>query len=349
MILRIFNWENLKYAVIAFLIFFAFLILRKVFTRYIFGWLLKLSNSTTHTLDEKILIAFEKPISAIFILLGVYLALLYLPLPMGMDLFLSRLFRSFLVIILAWGLYDLCGQHSLLSEELKEKLNMDSMLIQFFSNIARFLILALAILVVAQEWGYDVNGFIAGLGLGGLAFALAAKDALANIFGGIVLIMEKPFIIGDWIATSSGEGVVEEISFRSTKIRSFSQALITIPNSILAGEAIINHSRMGKRRISFSLGLSYGTPVNILHICVERIKQMLINHPGIHPETILVNFDTFNESSLNIFIYCFTNTTNWAEYLEIKQDINLLIMKILEEEGVSIAFPTRSIYLENKK
>ena len=159
--------------------------------------------------------------------------------------------------------------------------------------------------------------------------------------------MEKPFVIGDWIAVPEVEGVVENISFRSTQIRSFSQALITIPNSTLANAAITNHSRMGKRRIDFSLGIAPETHGSKLETCVQRIKQMLVDHPGIHPETILVYFESFGDHSLNIFIYCFTCTTIWSEYLEVRQDINLKIMAILEEEGVSIAIPGRSIRLEN--
>lgn len=345
-VLRIFNYENLQSVIMMLLIFLAFWLLQKLFSRYLFPWLLKLSRRTGHVLDDKLLLAFERPIQVLIIILGIYTALWYLALPLAADVFLNRLFRSVLVIILAWGFYDLTGNNSLLSEELKEKLNLDNMLISFFSNVVRFVILALAIVIVAQEWNYDVNGFIAGLGLGGLAFALAAKDALANIFGGIVIIMEKPFVIGDWIAASGVEGTVEDISFRSTKIRLFSQSLVIIPNSMLAGGAITNYSRMGKRRINFYLGLTYDTPENKVKSCVERIKQMLMQHEGIHPETILVYFENFNDSSLDIIIYCFTNTTVWSEYLEVKQDINLKIMSILEEEGVSMAFPTRSIYLE---
>jgi len=338
--------ENLEYTLSALLILLSFLLLRKLFSCYIYNWLVKINNRVGNSVNGKILLAFKKPVETLFIILGMYIALLYIPLPLAADVFIHRLFRSILVVILAWGFYDLCGNNSLLSVELKERLNLDQMLIHFFSNAIRFVILALAVVIIAQEWDYDVNGFIAGLGLGGLAFALAAKDALANIFGGIVIIMEKPFVIGDWIATPSVEGTVETISFRSTKIRSFSQSLITIPNSILAGEAITNHSRMGKRQINFYLGLTYGTSGNKVEICVKRLKQMLIDHPGVHPETILVNFEKFNDSSMDIIVYCFTNTTVWAEYLEVRQDINLKIMAILDQEEVSLAFPSRSIYME---
>jgi len=341
------NMSTTKYIAGAAIIFLAFLLLRSIFTRYIFRWTLKLTAKTDTQLVENVLMAFEKPLRSLFIILGFYFALNYLPLSISQDQLVSRIFRSAVVILVSWGIYDLAGSHSIISEELKEKLNVDSILIPFFSKMARFIIAALAIVVIAQEWGYDVDGFIAGLGLGGLAFALAAKDALSNVFGGIVIIMEKPFSIGDWIATPSVEGLVEDISFRSTKIRAFAQSLITVPNSTLANEPITNYTRMGKRRITFNLGVTYDTPKDKLEKCVNEIKQMLIDHPDIHPEMVFVYFDTFNDSSLDIFLYFFTNTTVWKEYLEVKQDINFRIMEILEREGVSVAFPSRSIYFEN--
>jgi hypothetical protein len=150
---------------------------------------------------------------------------------------------------------------------------------------------------VANEWGYDVNGFIAGLGLGGLALALAAQNALANLFGGLIIILEKPFSIGDWIATPSVEGTVETITFRSTLIRGFDQAVITVPNATLANEPITNHTRMGKRRIFYYLGLSYATTGQEMETCVKRIRQMLNDHPDIHKETIMVNFESFGHDS----------------------------------------------------
>lgn len=160
------------------------------------------------------------------------------------------------------------------------------------------------------------------------------------------------FSINDWIKTPSVEGVVEGITFRSTKIRTFAQALVTIPNSTLANEPITNWTKMGKRQITFSLGLTYSTPREKIQVCVERIDCMLRNHEALDQDFILVHFSEFNESSLDIFLYFFTKTTAWAEYLRIKEDINLKIMEILEQENVSIAnvsiaFPSRSLYLEN--
>ncbi|SHH02387.1 MscS family membrane protein [Thermosyntropha lipolytica DSM 11003] len=339
-------WMWLKMLGLSLLIFLIFIVLRQIFFLYIYPWIRKITQNTETELDEKIWEAFEKPLSALFIISGLFFALKYLPLSAQLDLLLNKFWRSFLIIIITWGFYSLSGSHSSLAEELKVKLNLDYTIIQFFSKVARILIVIIALLVLAEEWDYDVSGLIAGLGLGGLAFALAAKDALANIFGGIVVILDKPFAVGDWIKTPSIEGTVEEISFRSTKIRAFDQALITMPNSALANEPITNYSRMGKRRVRFYLGVTYGTPPEKIERVAVRIKELLANHAGVHPETIMVYFDQFNESSLDILVYFFTNSTDLAEHLATKHDINLKIMDILAEEGVSIAFPSRSIYVE---
>ncbi len=332
---------------VSILIFLVFLLLRNIFTKYIFKIISRYTSKTANDLDDKILAAFEKPLHILFVIMGLYFASRYAFESVSLNETISRLFRSSLVILIAWGIYDLSGSQSVLSEEFKKKLNIDNILISFFSKVARFIIIAMAIVIIAQEWDYDVNGFIAGLGLGGLAFALAAQDTLANIFGGMIIIMEKPFLIGDWIQTPSTEGHVEDITFRSTKVRAFNQSLITVPNSTLAKEAITNYTRMGMRRITFHLGVTYDTPRHKLENVVKQIKEMLKDDPNIHPQTIFVFFEKFNDSSLDIFLYFFTNTTNWEEFLSVRQNVNFKIMEILENEQVSVAFPSRSIYFEN--
>jgi len=334
---------------IAVAIFILFLLLGKLFSRYVIRLIDRLTAKTKTSLDDFLVSAFKRPVEASFLLLGLYASLSYLDVDISRVLILSRFFRSMVVILIAWGLFNLLSDYDLLGEEIQTKLNLkvDTILVPFLSKMIKFLIVALAITTLAQEWGYDVNGLITGLGLGGLAFALAAKDAVANIFGGIIIITDKPFSIGDWISTPSVEGTVEDITFRSTRVRTFAQALVTVPNSTLANESITNWSKMGKRRISFNLGLTYSTPGEKIRVCIDRIRSMLEQHPEIHQETIFVRFDEFGDSSLNIFLYFFTNTTKWAEFLRVKEDVNFKIMQILEEEGVSVAFPSRSIYIEN--
>ncbi len=331
-------------------IFLFFLVLRKVFTRYVFRLLLKWVQKTNTELFEYALKAFERPLRMFFLLLGLFVATQYLPLSAEINVLISKIFSSAVIILVAWGFFLLSDSSSTWIEKLMEKykLTFDRLLIPFFSKMIRTVVVVVAVSIVMGTWGYNINSLVAGLGLGGLAFALAAKDSLSNIFGGVVIITERSFSKGDWIETPSVEGTVEEITFRSTRVRTFAQALVTIPNSTLANEPITNWSRMGKRRINFYLGVTYSTPGDKLEIAVNRIREMLKNHPEIHPETILVYFDRFNTSSLDIFLYFFTKTTNWNEWLRVKQDCNLKIMQILEEEGVGIAFPSRNIYIETK-
>ena len=329
-------------------IFFLFLIMRKIFAKYIFTLFLKISRKSSTEFFTHLFLAFERPVRMLFVIIGLYISVLYVPFwNHHNDIFL-QVVRSSIIFLASWGLYNLSSASSLFFNSVNEKYNLkiDQLLIPFLSKTIRFLIVAMTFSVIAGEFNYDVNGFITGLGLGGLAFALAAKETIENFFGGIVIITEKPFSIGEWIKTPSVEGVVEDITFRSTKIRTFAQALVTVPNARLANENITNWSKMGKRQITFHLGVTYDTPSERLETCINRIEKMLREHDDIHPETIFVSFDEFNHSSLDIFLYFFTNTTTWGDFLKVKQDANFKIMRILEEEQVSFAFPTQTLHLE---
>ena len=327
-------------------VLFFFLALKRVFTRWTFKLLKKLTPKTGTELTEKILSSFEGPLKVFFAVLGIYAAAAFLPLEPAARVLVTKFFRSAAVILLFWGLYSFEDMHSILFENLQQKLGLqfDRILIPFLSKFLRVVTVLIGLTIVAQEWGYNINGLIAGLGLGGLAVALAAKDALANLFGGVVIITDKPFTVGDWIQTPSVEGVVEDINFRSTRVRTFANALVTVPNSALANEPITNWSRMGKRRVSFHLGVVYSTPKEKIKRCAAEIKSVLENHPDVHKETIAVYFDKFGESSLDIFILFFTVPVDLDEHLKVKEEINFTIMEVLEREGVSLAFPSRSIY-----
>ncbi len=331
-------------------IFLVFFLLRKYSTTKIMALLLKATSRTETELDDYLVMSLEKPLQLLFLALGFYLALIYLPLSMEADIFIAKLFRTTIVILVSLVFWNVVDNYSQFADEIRDlaSVKIDQILIPFISRTLKIIIVALALVVILQEWEYDISGFIAGLGLGGLALALAAQQTLSNVFGGFVILTDKPFSIGDWILTPSVEGTVEDINFRSTKIRTFAQAVVTVPNSTLANEPITNWTRMGKRRITFILGVIYSTPKEKLERCVKEIRNMLHNHPEIHPETIFVNFDSFGESGLNIFLYFFTRTTVWGDFLEVKEDVNLKIMEILEREGVTLALPSTSIYFENE-
>ena len=341
-----FNYEHGYRLGVSIASFSFFWLFRNRFAKYILYFLAKICNAKA-TANEYLITAFKCPLVNTMVAMGIYLSLKnYFPLTY--EHLIDRLLSSFIVLFMAHGVHTLVKLYGNDVEELGNLLDakVDKILIPFFSRMIRFLILALAFVTICSNWGYDINGFIAGLGLGGLAFALAAKDLLANIFSGIVIIADRPFSIGDWIKTSDLEGTIEDINFRSTRIRTFEHALVTVPNSNLINAPIINFTKREMRRITLNLGVTYDTPSYALKKCVEKIHHMLIQHPSIDNKTILVKFDSFGESGLNIFMYFFTKTTIWEEYLTIKQDINFQILKILEEENVSIAFPRTSHYFE---
>lgn len=329
------------------ILLFAFLF-RKVFTKAMYNVFSQINKKSRTELSMKVFLSFEKPVNWLFIVIGLYVAAKYFPFMEQKNILFLHLIRSSIIILITWGLYNLSSSTSLIFANMNEhsKFKIDDILIPFLSKAIRFIIIAISISIIALEFEYDVSGFVAGLGIGGLAFALAAKDALANLFGGVVIISEKPFTIGDWILTPSVEGTVEDITFRSTKIRTFAQALVTVPNATLANEAITNWSKMGKRQISFDLRLTFDTPIDHVKSMVEQMEDYLINNPDVHQETIFVKFDEYKENGLDILFYFFTKTTNWGDYLDVKQEINFKIMEMLEEADVSIAIPSRRVYAQ---
>lgn len=321
----------------------AFILLQNLFVRYIFRFFFSMPGMGNTFLLQ----ALQKPLRHFFVFMGFYLGLKHY-LPAVSYAFLDNLTATAIVIFTADSIYTLIGLYAADEREVFRLFNkkIDSILIPFFSKILRLLVIAMAFVVIASRWGYDINGFIAGLGLGGLAFALAAKDLLANIFSGIVIIIDKPFGIGDWVKTGDVEGAVEDISFRSIRIRQFDESVVTIPNAGLINSPIVNFSRRTMRRISFYLAVKYNTPSDKLKNCITRIERMLVAHKGIDNKTIFVRLNSFGQQGLTIFVYCFTATAVWAEYLKINEEVHFEIMKILESEGVKIALPSQSVYLE---
>jgi MscS family membrane protein len=239
---------------------------------------------------------------------------------------------------------EIKGIFSHFSKKLDTSIGQD--IENFLRKTLKFLIVVFGIMTMLQEWGVNIVGFVASLGIGGLALALAAKDTAANLFGTLVLFLDRPFKIGDWIDTGSAEGVVEDIGFRSTKVRTFAKSITTVPNATLANASINNWSRMNKRRIKMRLGLVYSTTKEQMENILKDIKTMLQNHPHVHQDQILINFDQMQDSALSIFCYFFTTTTKWDEYLNVREDVNLKLMDIVYSHKSDFAFPSQSIYVE---
>ena len=211
------------------------------------------------------------------------------------------------------------------------------------------LILIIAGIAVLSETGINVATLITGIGLGGLTIALAAQDTAQNLFGGLVILLDKPFQVDDWISTPDIEGVVEDITFRSTRVRTFPNALVVVPNSTLVSSPITNWSRMNKRRASFTVGLTYNTTEAQLQRCIARITEMINQNPEVLADDTVVAFNSFQDSSLEISVLFYTRATSFSAFQKIKEQVNYGIMKIVEEEGASFAFPTQTVHLQREE
>ena len=301
--------------------------------------------------------AFNHPIQAFLWILAFYSFIVLSPLnPFSQHPVFDKILRSSLIICLIGGVYNLCDAgHGLIMQLLKRSnQHIDETIGELISALAHMLCIMLGVVMVAKEWDYDITAFIASLGIGAMAIAFAAKDSLANIFGSIVIITERPFVVGDWISANNVEGIVEKVSFRSTCIRTFYQELVYVPNNLLSNTSIINYTQRKKYRIQFLLGVTYSTTREQLQNVCQQIRQLCEQMDDIYNEGFDVNFFEFGDSSLNIRIVCYAkvpeDTKNSALknsiYYRIREQFNLEVMRILEENGVSCAFPSRSIYFE---
>jgi len=331
----------------AVIVFFLTLLLRKLFTTIILVFLQNLAKYSKTYYDDKVISALKAPIRFVFILLAVHFFFLII---YKETETIKQILDTLLVYAIFWAVMNIAEALRGLIYQATAKLNGDLSreMGNFILTIIKILIAGIGLGAMLQVWGINVTALVASLGLGGLAFALAAKDTASNLFGSFALLADRSIRIGEWIKVGGVEGVVEDVGMRTTKIRSFQKSLITVPNSIVANQPIENFSRRGIRRIKMHIGLTYGTNAEQINAIIHDIKTMLQKHEGISQEdSLMVNFDSFGDSSLNIFIYTFTQTANWAKYLDIRENIHLQIMEIVEKNGSSFAFPSQSIYVES--
>ena len=339
---------------LAFLAILVSVLLRRIFSLLVIRTLRRFAARTATRLDDMLLDAIGPPVSFAFILAGVYAAAVILALPeepVDVRTFCFVALNVALVIDVTWLLIRLVDAFAafLSTVASRTETTLDDQLIPIIRKALKTFIGLLAFVFIVQNLGYSVASLLAGLGIGGLALALAAKDTLSNFFGSIAILIDRPFAVGDWIQTSSDEGVVEEIGFRSTRIRTFAKTQISVPNSVLANTAVNNWSRMPIRRVKMTVGVTYESSADQMEKAVEGIRKLLREHNEVYQDFFLVNFTDFGASSLDIFVYYFTTTTVWAEYLRVRQEVNIAIMKLIESLGMEVAFPTRTIYHKHEE
>jgi len=334
-----------KFALAFFVVLFT-LFLRKLFVLIVLKAIKRFTQKTETKVDDLLLDILSKPLSFLIVAAGIFIAFLILGVK---QIIVLKVLKTLFIFVFVWVLYNFIISFEPYIYEFASKFGKDlsQELGSFIVKLCKIFVIGLGVLTILQEWGINVSAILASLGLGGLAFALAAKDTIANLFGGLTVLIDKSMRKGDWIKIGEVEGIVEDIGLRTSKIRTFEKSLITIPNQVLANQSLENFSRRNVRRIKMVIGVTYDTTEAQMRGILEDIRTMLKSHPGIaQNELMMVYFRDFGASSLDIFVYCFTNTSDWEKYLAIREDVNLKIMEIVEKHGASFAFPSTSIYVE---
>ena len=344
---------SLGEVVTAILVLLAFLGLRRVFFRFVVSSLRTVTRKTKSELDDLVLHAVEKPLEFGFVAVGFYVAGQVLPMSEGVSDTFDKFIRSLIALTLFWVLFRAIDPLSSFMDRGIAMLGSSSMrdtMKGFFVKLAKFVVICLGIAAVFQEWGFNVAALLGSLGLVGMAVALGAREFIANLFAGLTIFLDRMFEKGNWICTPDVDGLVEDIGFRATKIRRFDKALVTIPNSRLAGEALVNFSRMTNRRIYWIIGVECRTTRDQLRLIVHDILKYLKSHEDFETDPArtktFVFVDAFDASSINIMLYCFTKTTEWGEWLACKERLAYKVKDIVEGHGAAFAFPSTSLYVE---
>ena len=334
--------------VLAIAIFATFLILRRLFTRFVLTFLKRMARQTGSNLDDQAIEVLENPIRFIPIVMGSFFVIEYLELPTTLAIVGDHLVRSLITFTIFWALFRLVDPLSQFLRNL-EKIFTQAM-VQWLVKAIKAAFIFIGSATVLQIWGIEVGPILAGLGLFGVAVALGAQDLFKNLIAGILIIAEKRFNTGDWIKVEGTvEGTVETIGFRSTVVRRFDRAPVFVPNTKLSDSAVTNFSSMSHRRIYWKIGVEYRTSVDQLRKIRDGIESYVMKNDAFAkpPETLLfVRIDSFSDSSIDIMLYCFTKTTNWGDWLKIKESLAYAIKEIVENAGSAFAFPSQSLYIE---
>jgi len=339
---------NISEIIIALLIFFAFLLLRGLFAKFIIKRLEKYVSKTTNRFDNSLVESLKGPTKFFPIVIGFFIATSYVSLGDNSENFIDNANRTLITILIFWSIHQIIGPLSVLIKSIEDLLSKD--LLNWIIKAIKILILILGAAAVLELWGIKIGPIIAGLGLFGVAVALGAQDLFKNLISGILVLVEKRFKVGDWIIVEDViEGIVESIGFRSTAVRKFDKSVAIIPNFQFAENAVINISKTTNWIISWVITLQYNTTVEQLKKIRDEIEKYVTTHKDF--KTSLghaVRVDKFSDSSIDMYIRCFTVTDDWDEWLAVKERLAIEIKQIVEKNNASFAFPSQSIYVEKK-
>jgi len=329
-------------------IFLLFLLLRGLISNFILKRLQNYVDKTTNKFDDALIKASTGPIKFLPIVLGIFVASSYMEFDGKMLVFVDNINRSLITILIFWLIHQIVEPLTYLIRRVEELLSKD--LLNWVVKANKILIIFFGFAATLDIWGIKIAPIIAGLGLFGVAVALGAQDLFKNLISGVLVLVEKRFKIGDWIYVEGiTEGIVERIGFRSTVIRKFDKSIATIPNSSFAENAVVNISETTNWRISWIITLQYNSTIDQLKNIRDQIEKYIENNKDfkIGDDTEhAVRIDKFSDSSIDLYVRCFTKTNEWGEWLKVKERLAVEVKKIVESNGASFAFPSTSIYVE---
>ncbi len=329
-------------------IFIFFAILRGLFARFVLSAAERWTKRTKTEIDDMLRLALARPLKFSFLILGAFFAVKFLALD-GLPAELADKFlRMMIAVGIFWSLHAAVTPLSSLMKNIENILSAE--IVNWLLTVLRCGIILTGLATVLQIWGIQIAPIIAGFGLFGVAVALGAQDLFKNLLGGISVLVERRFKLGDWIKVEGvAEGIVEHIGFRSTRLRQFNQVAVTVPNNMFSDYAVVNYSTMRHRRIYWKIGLEYRTSVAQMQKIINQLETWLEKHDGfVSDERAMrhIYIDAFNDSSIDMMVYCFTQSTDWQTWLGLKQELAFAIKRIVEEAGAGFAFPSQSVYVE---
>ncbi len=297
--------------------------------------------------EAEIIAAITPPLRLLISIIGLRLILLVVEVSPALSRFEGQVLNSLFGFVIFWTLYRLIDVLAGYLEASERFAKFDQTVVSFGRQVGKVLIILFMFIVIMSGWGFDLAGLVAGLGIGGLAVALAAQDALANFIGYFVIVTDSPFKVGHYIVIDDVEGFVEAITFRSTRLRKRDRSLVVIPNQTVVNSMIVNWSRLKRRQVQMTLGVTYSTTEAQMRAIIADIHLMLNQHERVTEDRKLVEFVEFGDSSLNILIIYFVKTVIWEEMQIIRADVNLRLMGILKRHGVEVAFPTTTVNFDS--
>ena len=338
-----------QYAGFAMLIVFAWL-LHKVLT-WVFGLILRLlaNRFGQEKIAKEFIAPIAKPVSLLLIAMVLLILIPVLQLPVQLTKYLVLALRGLaplFIMLIVYRLVDLLSAYVAKLAE-KTETSLDDHLVPLIRKVVKFIVVIAGIIFVLQNLNINVTALAAILSIGALGLGLASADTVRNLFGSIMIFLDRPFQIGDWVTVAGTDGTIEEVGIRSTRIRTFHNSVVSIPNGQMADLMIDNMGSRLYRRFNTKIAVTYDTPPHLIAAFVEGLKEIVLNHPDTRKDVFEIHLNGLGDSSLLILFYIFFRVPDWSRELRSRQEVLLAIINLADELGVRFAFPTQTLHIED--